>query len=126
MIIKVKCPNCSRISQAYLLSCGDNVQHGSGTRHHLCSCDGCGGEFEAVEYLGDCGNWQLNKYRPAIGESEWTVVEDLPEGRVPLVITGPGGEYYKAVPVRESWLEKKLRKFFGKSGTPRTAIPTDN
>ncbi len=110
MIIQVKCPNCSEAASAFLIHLGDHTVFGAATKHYLSSCVKCGGEFEAVEFLDSAAKcWQLNKYRPAAGvDGVWTVVQDLPDDQLPLVVTGPGGEYYKAVQIKES----RLVEFF--------------
>lgn len=111
MIIQVKCPNCSESTSAYLIHCGDSTVFGAATRHYFSSCVACGGEFEAVDFLDSAAKtWQLNKYKPAAGDGAWTIVEDMPQDQVPLVVTGPGGEYYKAVRIRETRLERFFKQ----------------
>jgi len=98
----VVCPRCIEQLSGYSIITEGPDRYGRYIREYFGWCIHCDTGFEVVQFKKD-GRWPIHKYRyyaakagcKKIPPSEWTILNELPEP--PAVVTGPGGDYDKAI-----------------------------
>jgi len=95
----VVCPNCWRpITDFCMYGPGIAADGQSTLRGYLGHCTRCGHDMEVLQFA-HYGLWPMVRYR--IDKQPWVEVGQPSPDDVPLVVTGPGGDYrqgYTPVP----------------------------
>ncbi len=102
----IVCPNCAdRIGCASVMP-GRTDRHGRTIRAYFGWCTNCHRGIEVIQFRSN-NKWLISQYRywltvtenPGSNVScEWHELNPLPE--VPAVVTGPGGDYDKAMMIK--------------------------
>lgn len=89
--VGIVCPHCCKQTADFILFGPARDNYGRILRSYIGRCADCGISFEVEQYsVGDL--WPMYAYR--IDRQPRTVLQELPE---PLLATGPGGEYVRAM-----------------------------
>jgi len=96
------CPTCFHATEHYSAFSPRKDGYGRITRSYICHCDKCERGFEVVQFL-DGEKRRIYKYRGAktVFEEVWQIINEPPllscdskmRGQVPVVMTGPGGDF---------------------------------
>jgi hypothetical protein len=105
------CPMCGvQVEAASLLEANRDGGHVT-LREYICRCHECTCGYDVIQYYWK-GQWVVHKFRLApptertFGD-EWCLVHSLPA--VPLVMTGPGGDFVQTVEADEARDERLER-----------------
>ncbi len=89
-------------------------------RCYMAWCTECNAGYEVVQFFKD-EKWRIHKYRyygaivplaKAIPDRQWRIVEELP--KAPVCVTGPGGDFDKAVDIKAVNLVKDAYEILAK------------
>ncbi|MGH2271366.1 hypothetical protein ACQ9LF_06165 [Anaerohalosphaeraceae bacterium U12dextr] len=96
------CPECFKLLIRPLMHTEDLSGDGVTRRGYSGWCTGCDKSYVVIQRLLDDGRWRIQKYaamKPVyVIDGDWKIIEQ-PDGTeaVPLIQTGPGGDYYRSV-----------------------------
>jgi len=126
----VVCPQCLRPIMGYSLYGSIEETPSRAVRKYMGWCCNCNAGFEVVQFSQDGIKWFIRKFRyfaavvpegKKVPEKDWQIINQLPEPPaavpaepvVPVVMTGPGGDFTHVVEIKQSDMIKQARDIAG-------------